>query len=65
MANKKRKILNPNEDSTWIETISSYNLHAKEFGDESIWHKTSSRNIVDVIYFVHAVPLKRRILSDP
>jgi hypothetical protein len=57
MANKKRKLLNPKEDGTWIETISSFNLRAKEFGEESIWLKTSSGNTIDVIYFVHAVPI--------
>ena len=57
MANKKRKALNPKEDSTWIETISSINLRAKEFGDESIWLKTGNGNTIDVIQFIHAVPI--------
>ena len=57
MANKKRKLLNPDEDSTWIETISSFNLRAKDFGVESIWLKTGSGNAIDVMYFVHSVPI--------
>ena len=57
MANKKQKLLNPDEDSTWVETISSFNLRAKDFGEASIWLKTSSGNTIDVMYFVHSVPI--------
>ena len=57
VVNKKRKVTNPNEDSTWIETISSINLRALEFGEESLWLKTSSKNTVDVTQFIHAIPI--------
>ena len=57
MANKRRQLLCPKEDNTWIETISSFNLHAKEFGEESIWLETSSGNTIDVMYFIHSVPI--------
>ena len=30
---------------------------AKEFGKESIWLKTSSGNTIDVMYFIHSVPI--------
>ena len=40
MANKKRKAVNPKEDSEWIKTIFSINLQSKEFGDECIWFET-------------------------
>ena len=57
VVNKKRKVLNPKEDSTWIETISLINLRAIEFGEESLWLKTTNKNTVDVIQFIHAVPI--------
>ena len=57
MACQRRKLLNPGEDSTWVETISSFNLRAKDFGEASIWLKTSSGNTIDVMYFVHSVPV--------
>jgi len=54
---KKRKLLNQNEDNAWIQTISSYKLRKKEFGQESKWFKTASGNTIDVIYFVLSVPI--------
>ena len=54
---KKRKLLNPDEDSTWIQTISSFNLRNKEFGEVSSWLKTTSGNTIDVIYFILSVPI--------
>ena len=57
MACQRRKLVNPGEDSTWVETISSLNLRAKEFGEASLWLKTSSGNTIDVIYFIHSVPI--------
>ena len=57
MVYKKRKLLNPDEDSTWIQTISSFNLRSKEFGEASIWLKTTSGNTIDVMYFVLSVPI--------
>ena len=57
LAHKKRKLLNPNEDSSWIQSISSYNLRDKEFGDESRWLKTKNGNTIDVIYFIVSVPV--------
>ena len=57
LAYNKRKLLNPKEDGTWIQTITSVNLRSVEFGDESHWLKTSSNNTVDVIQFIHAVPI--------
>ena len=57
MVYKKRKLLNPDEDNTWIESISSFNLRAKEFGEASIWLKTSSGNTMDVMCFVLSVPI--------
>ena len=32
-------------------------MRDKEYGDESIWRKTSSGNTTDLVYFVHAVPI--------
>ena len=57
LAYKKRKLLNPDEDGSWIQTITSINIRAVEFGEESIWFKTSSNNTVDVTQFIHAVPI--------
>ena len=57
LAYNKRKLLNPKEDGTWIQTITSINLRSVEFGDESRWLKTSSNNTVDVIQFIHADPI--------
>ena len=57
LAYNRRKLLNPKEDGTWIETIASINLRAVEFGEESRWLKTSSNNTVDVTQFIHAVPI--------
>ena len=57
MACKKRRVLNPKEDSKWIETITSINLRGKEFGDDSLWLKTGNNNTIDVIQFIHAVPI--------
>ena len=57
MVYKKRKLLNPNADSTWIQTISSFNLRNKEFGEASSWLKTTSGNTIDVMYFVLSVPV--------
>ena len=49
MACQRRKLVNSGEDCTWVETISSLNLRAKEFGEPSTWLKTSSGNTTDVI----------------
>ena len=49
--------MNPKEDSDWIKTISLINLCAKEFGDESVWFRTGNKNTIDVVQFVHAVPI--------
>ena len=57
LAYKKRKLVNPDEDGTWIQTITSINLRAVEFSEESHWLKTSSKNTVDVTQFIHAVPI--------
>ena len=57
MVNNRRKLLHPEEDYTWIDTISSFNLRAKESGEESIWLKTSLGNTIDVMYFIHSVPI--------
>ena len=57
MVTNKKKLLHPEEDYTWVDTISSFNLRAKEFGEESIWLKTSSGNTIDVMYFIHSVPI--------
>ncbi len=57
LAYKKRKLVNPDEDGTWIQTITSINVRAVEFGEESLWFKTSSNNTVDVTQFIHAVPI--------
>ena len=58
LAHNKRKLFNPNEDSSWIESISSFNLRDKEFGDESRWLKTRSGNTMDVICFNVSVPVE-------
>ena len=58
LAHKKRKLLNPNKDSSWIQSISSYNLRDKEFGDESRWLKTKNGNTIDVICFIVSVPIE-------
>ena len=57
MACQRQKLLNPSEDSTWAETMLSFNLRAKDFGEASIWLKTSSGNTIDVMHFVHSVPI--------
>ena len=57
LAYKKRKLVNPNEGGTRIETITLINLRAVEFGEESRWLKTSSNNTVDVTQFIHDVPI--------
>ena len=61
---KKRKLLNQNEDNAWIQTISSYKLRKKEFGEESKWFKTASGNTIDVIYFVLSVPIGKEDTFD-
>ena len=62
---KKQKLLNQNEDNTWIQTISSYKLRKKEFGEESKWFKTTSGNTIDVIYFVLSVPIGKEDAFEP
>ena len=58
MALQKRKALKPSEDGTWIETVDYYKLRSKEYGDESIWFRSEvKQNTVDLMYFVHKVPL--------
>ena len=57
MVYKKQQLLNPDEDSTWVKTISSFNLRAKELGEASSWLKTTSGNTIDVMYFVLSVPI--------
>jgi hypothetical protein len=54
---KKRKVVNPKEDGAWIDTVSDYHMRDKEYEDGSIWHRTSSGNTTDLVYFVHAVPI--------
>ena len=65
MACQRRKLLNPGEDSTWVETISSLNLRAKKFDKASIWLKTSSGNTIDVITSSILCLLERSMLSCP
>jgi chemotaxis protein histidine kinase CheA len=57
LAHKQRKLVNPNEDGSWIQSISSYNLRDKEFGEASSWLKTTNGNTIDVIYFIVSVPI--------
>ena len=62
---ERQKLLNQNEDNTWIQTISSYNLRKKEFGEESKWFKTTSGNTIDVIYFFLSVPIGKENAFEP
>ena len=58
MALKRRKLLDPSEDGTWIDTVDYYKMRSKEYGEESKWFRSPVRgNTVDLMYFVHKVPL--------
>ena len=46
---KKCKVVNPTEDGAWIETISYYHMHDKEYGAKIIWHRTSSNKKIDLV----------------
>ena len=67
---KKRKALNPKleDDGGWIDTIDMYHVRNIEFGDESIYRKTTKNKTIDLICFVHAVALNdaeaHRLLLD-
>ena len=54
---KIRKVVNPTLDGTWMDTISYYHMRDKEYGDESVWRRTSNNNTIDLVYFVDAVPI--------
>ena len=45
------------DDGKWIDTIHTYHLRKIEYGDESLYRKTKSGNTIDLVAFVHAVPL--------
>lgn len=59
LVHKKRKLANPNEDGSWIQSVSSYNLRDEEFGEESRWLKTARGNTIDVMYFIVSVPIEK------
>ena len=41
-----------------METVDYYKMRSKEYGDESKWFRTEPKgNTVDLMYFVHKVPL--------
>ena len=65
LAYKQRKLVNPNEDGTWIQSISSHNLRKKEFGEASSWLKTTSGNTIDVIYFILTVRIGEEDTFEP
>ncbi len=56
---KKRKAMNPKlkDTGSWINTIHQYHMRKAEYGEESLYRKTSSNHTIDLIAFVHAVPL--------
>ena len=57
VVHKKRMIMNPNEDGAWIDTVSFIRVRDQEYGEESKWRKTTNGNTIDLIYFVHGVPI--------
>ena len=59
ICHKKRKLMAPKlkDDGKWIDTIHTYHLRKIEYGDESLYRKTKSGNTIDLVAFVHAVPL--------
>ena len=65
VALKKCKVVNPTEDGEWIEIISFYHMHDQEFGEETIWHRTSLNNEIDLVYFVHSVPIYEEDILGP
>ena len=55
---KKHKLLSTHkDDDIWIDTITSHHMCGKEYGDESIWRKTTNNHTIDLITFIHAVPV--------
>ena len=56
---KKRKLVNPTlkDVGNWIDTIHIYHMRKNEYGAESLYRKTNSNNTIDLIAFIHAVPL--------
>ena len=59
ICHKRRKLVNPklNDDGDWIDTIHIYHVRKNEYGAESLYRKTNSNNTIDLIAFIHAVPL--------
>ena len=57
VALKKHKVLNLKEDGNWIETVLFCGARHKEYREESIRRRTSSGNTIDLVLFVHAVPV--------
>ena len=59
ICHKKRKLTNPTlkDVGTWIDTIHIYHMRKNEYGAESLYRKTSNNNTIDLMAFIHAVPL--------
>ena len=59
ICHKKRKLTNPmlKDVGSWIDTIHIYHMRKNEYGAESLYRKTSNNNTIDLMAFIHAVPL--------
>ena len=66
LLHKKRKALKPTENGDWIDTIGYFRCREKEYGDESKWYRTEKKgNTIDLIYFVHTVPMDNQESFEP